>query len=51
MIKEEDEDDNVFDDQFKKVLQIKSKYVIWNDDEDAEKPYIAADLDSATHVE
>ena len=39
VIKEEDEDDKTFDEKFKKVLEIKSKYVIWNDDEDAEVHY------------
>ena len=46
VIKEEDEDNKVFNDKFKQVLQIKSKYVIWNDDEDAQKAYIPADIDS-----
>jgi len=47
VIKEEDEDAKHFDEKFKKVLEIKSKYVIWNDDEEADKPYIpkAADYD------
>lgn len=41
VIKEEDEDGVIFDEKFKKVLSIKSKHVIWNDDEDQDKPYIA----------
>ena len=36
VIKEEDEDDKHFDEQFKKVLEIKAKYAIFNDDEDAD---------------
>ena len=45
MIKEEDEDVKKFDDEFRKVLKIKSSYVIWNDDEEADKPYIPQDVD------
>jgi len=41
VIKEEDEDAKEFDEQFKKVLAIKSSYAIFNDDEDADKPYHA----------
>ena len=48
VIKEEDEDEQNYDEEFKRLLKIKSKYVIWNDDEDADKPYIPESLDPST---
>lgn len=54
VIKEEDEDDDceyqteeqsIEFEAFKKALKIKSKYAIFNDDEDADKPYIPVSTD------
>ena len=50
IIAEEDEDEETFDTKFKEVLRIKSKYVIFNDDEDADKPYIPKAIDDKDNL-